>query len=74
VLWYWLLVSPALLLAFLGRLGERKRTQYVSRRLAETPAALPPATVIVPVKGHDEGLRERISPRSLRWIIPITNP
>jgi ceramide glucosyltransferase len=61
VLWYWLLVSPALLLAFLGLLGERKRTQYVSRRLAETPATLPPATVMVPVKGHDEGLRENLA-------------
>jgi len=61
VLWYWLLVSPALLLAFLGLLGERKRTQYVSRRLAEKPPAPPPATVIVPVKGHDEGLRENLA-------------
>jgi ceramide glucosyltransferase len=61
VLWYWLLVSPALLLTVLGLVGERKRVEYVSRRLAEQPAVLPPATVIVPVKGPDEGLRENLA-------------
>src|ERR1700678_196308 len=61
VLWYWLLVSPALLLAILGLLGERKRIQYVSQRLTEKSATLPPATVIVPVKGDDEGLRENLA-------------
>jgi ceramide glucosyltransferase len=61
VLWYWLLVSPALILAILGLLGESKRAQYVSRRLKDAPAALPRATVIVPVKGDDEGLRENLA-------------
>ena len=61
MLWYWLLVSPALLLAVLGLLGERKRAQYVSQRLTETLATLPPATVIVPVKGDDEGLRQNLA-------------
>ena len=56
MLWYWLLVSPALVLALLGLLGERKRTRYVSRRLTEKAALTPPATVIVPLKGYDEGL------------------
>jgi hypothetical protein len=33
----------------------------VARRLAERPEDLPPATVIVPVKGYDEGLRENLA-------------
>jgi len=33
----------------------------VRRRLAETPDNLPPASVIVPVKGFDEGLRENLA-------------
>jgi len=61
VLWYWLLVSPALLLALLGLLGEGKRVEYVLRRLSEIPGVLPSATVIVPVKGDDEGLRENLA-------------
>jgi len=40
--------------------GERKRAAYVARRLAEPAGDLPPATVIVPVKGSDEGLRENL--------------
>lgn len=61
MLWYWLLVSPALLLSVLGLTGERKRIRYVSQRLAAAPAAVPPATVIVPVKGDDQGLRENLA-------------
>lgn len=59
--WYWCFVGPALLLAILSLGGERKRAAYVERRLAETPAGLPPATVIVPVKGDDDGLRENLA-------------
>jgi cellulose synthase/poly-beta-1,6-N-acetylglucosamine synthase-like glycosyltransferase len=61
VFWYWFFVGPALLLAFLSLRGERKRAAYVEGRLAETPRDLPPATVIVPVKGPDHQLRENLA-------------
>jgi cellulose synthase/poly-beta-1,6-N-acetylglucosamine synthase-like glycosyltransferase len=35
---------------------EKARQEYYRRRLLETPAKLPPATVIVPVKGPEEAL------------------
>jgi cellulose synthase/poly-beta-1,6-N-acetylglucosamine synthase-like glycosyltransferase len=60
VVLYWLLTGPALLLAALSLRGERKRAAYVARRLAGQSKDLPPATVIVPVKGSDEGLRENL--------------
>ena len=60
VFWYWLFVAPALLLAFFSLRGERKRAAYVARRLSESQEQLPPASVIVPVKGEDEGLRENL--------------
>jgi ceramide glucosyltransferase len=65
VILYWLFAGPALLLAALSLRGEQRRAHYVARRLAEQPAGeenvLPPVTVIVPVKGHDEGLRENLA-------------
>jgi ceramide glucosyltransferase len=64
-LWFWFFAGPALLLAFLSLRGERKRAAYVAGKLAEAPPPsmatdLPPATVIVPVKGGDPGLRENL--------------
>ena len=59
--WYWCFAAPAVLLAWLSLLGQRKRADYVARRLAQQPQLLPPACVIVPVKGEDEGLRENLA-------------
>jgi len=66
VLWFWFFAGPALALAFLSLRGERKRAAYVAGKLAEashpkTNGDLPPATVIVPVKGDDAGLRENLA-------------
>jgi ceramide glucosyltransferase len=62
VWWFWFFAGPALALAFLSLRGERKRAAYVAARLAEAlRAELPPATVIVPVKGPDHGLRENLA-------------
>ena len=59
--WYWFFVGPALLLAFLSLRGERRRADYVAHRLSQTPQWLPAASVIVPVKGPDEGLRQNLA-------------
>ena len=61
MLLFWVLVVPALLAAWIGLLNEPKRARYIARRLAEKPDSPPPASVIVPVKGWDEGLRENLA-------------
>jgi cellulose synthase/poly-beta-1,6-N-acetylglucosamine synthase-like glycosyltransferase len=59
--WYWFFAAPAILLAILSLRGERKRAEYVAQRLGEKNDWLPPVTLIVPVKGEDEGLRENLA-------------
>ncbi|MFN3325948.1 MAG: glycosyltransferase [Bryobacteraceae bacterium] len=62
MLWFWPLVLPAILLAAASFAGERKRFRYIREQLAHPPEGpFPPATVIVPVKGEDEGLAENLT-------------
>jgi ceramide glucosyltransferase len=61
VFWFWLFVGPALALALRSLAGERERVAYIRHRLAQQSESLPPASVIVPVKGRDEGLRENLA-------------
>jgi cellulose synthase/poly-beta-1,6-N-acetylglucosamine synthase-like glycosyltransferase len=57
-----IVVALALLLALVSLRGDAAREANVRRRLAERlpDSACPRATVIVPVKGFDEGLRENL--------------
>jgi len=61
VISYWIFSGPALALALFSLRGERRRAGYASGRLSESLAGPPPATVIVPVKGYDHGLRENLA-------------
>jgi GT2 family glycosyltransferase len=59
---FWFFVSSAILLAALSLRGERERAEYVCSRLAAAPSAFTPrVALIVPVKGHDDGLRENLA-------------
>jgi cellulose synthase/poly-beta-1,6-N-acetylglucosamine synthase-like glycosyltransferase len=59
----WTLIPAALLLAVLSLRGDSARRKYFQDRLAERlpDNSCPPATVIVPVKGYDEGLAENLA-------------
>lgn len=59
--WFWFLAGPAVALALASLWGERRRAAWVRARLAAGSASLPPATVIVPVKGPDPGMRENLA-------------
>ena len=61
MLWLWLMAGSAALLALGSLRGERRRAAYFRARLAGRAGTLPPATVIVPVKGEDAGLRENLA-------------
>ncbi|MBK5291433.1 MAG: glycosyltransferase [Acidobacteriia bacterium] len=60
---YWILVGLAIALALLSLRGDRARADFVAEALAHQPSPkeLPPATVIVPIKGNDEGLEANLS-------------
>lgn len=61
--WFWALFLPALFLALAGLRGERRRARFYRESLASLGAEtwLPPATLIVPVKGPEDGLRENLA-------------
>jgi ceramide glucosyltransferase len=59
--WYWFVAVPAVLLALLSLRGGRRRAAYSAQRLSATDGLTPPVTLIVPVKGEDEGLRENLA-------------
>jgi len=61
VAWFDWFAAPAVLLALLSLRGGTRRAAYVARRLALSTEFLPPATVIVPVKGEDVELRENLA-------------
>ncbi len=59
--WCWLIAGSAALLALGSLRGERRRAGYLRQRLARGAGDLPPATVIVPVKGEEYGLRGNLA-------------
>src|ERR1700748_2695022 len=61
VLWYWFLGIPALFLSAAAFFAQLRKAKYAWRELEKQYAWTPPATVIVSVKGQDEGLRENLA-------------
>jgi cellulose synthase/poly-beta-1,6-N-acetylglucosamine synthase-like glycosyltransferase len=63
-MWLFLiLVAPAVLLAAFSWRGERDKFRYYRERLHDQAQStfLPPVSLIIPVKGHDEGLQENLA-------------
>ncbi len=59
---YWVVAGFVVAMAIASLIGEGKRARYTWARLpAPEPASLPPATVVVPVKGEDEGLGDNLA-------------
>ncbi len=58
--WFDWIAAPAVALALLSLRGAGRQAEYIARRLAEKSEYTPPATVIVTVKGEDEGLRANL--------------
>jgi len=58
-----ILVAPAVLLAAASWRGERDKFRYYRERLRDQTQSsfLPPVSLIVPVKGQDEGLQENLA-------------
>ncbi len=60
--WFWCFAGPALLLGLLSLRGERRRAAYVISAARVPPVhAEARSTVIVPVKGLEEGLAENLA-------------
>jgi cellulose synthase/poly-beta-1,6-N-acetylglucosamine synthase-like glycosyltransferase len=59
--WFWMAAGPAIVLALAGLVRQARRLAYVRKRLRDRPGSLPPASVIVPLKGADQGLRENLA-------------
>jgi ceramide glucosyltransferase len=58
---YWFVAALCVIVAVLSLRGGRRRARYVESRLGAEIDSFPAATVIVPVKGYDEGLRENLA-------------
>ncbi|MCW5979132.1 MAG: glycosyltransferase [Bryobacteraceae bacterium] len=59
---FWVLTTIALGLGVASLRGDARRNRFVAERLKQpAPADPPPATVIVPVKGPEEGLAENLA-------------
>ena len=58
-----ILVAPAVLLAAASWRGEKARFRYYREHLRDRTQTgfLPPVTLIVPVKGHDQGLPQNLA-------------
>ncbi|HKW24664.1 MAG TPA: glycosyltransferase [Terriglobales bacterium] len=58
-----ILVAPAVLLAAFSWRGEREKFRYYRQRLPDQQqsAFVPPVSLIVPVKGRDQGLQENLA-------------